>query len=290
MRRGLSLRLLAWALLALSVPASATPPAIGPPDPVHPFTQEEWKGSCGERGGCAASRDWGNSTIYIRFEAASPGQPWAHGASIDYTLMRPCDGRTLELSGSLAVPLAEESDVAAHLGTAIESAQGNCARPPLDPATAASVTQLVRHFTLVGGTRVPDYSATKPAPFDSMWNYHPINPDVWIDEVADYPDSAKRSRQGGAVESELTIRSDSGHVIMCTVLGSSGVAELDATTCRLLLRRARFVPGAGPTGISRYVIRTMWDISKIEVPYCTGLRCKVGPDGRPVKADQFIFK
>lgn len=282
--------LAALAALAAAESAVAIPPTISPPEEVRPFTFERWTGGCTDTFGCGAGISWGEGRLSVSFEAPWPLPP-ARPARISYrvNITCPLTGQ-VDLWAPFEAPLAEAGDVAAHLRTAIENGRFACPVPPLDEATVASITRLVRLFTLVGGVEVASYSATKPAPFDSIWNHRPVSPDIWIDEVADYPESARQSRQGGAVETELTIRSESGRVMMCTVLNSSGVAALDEATCRLLLRRARFVPGAGPVGISRYVIRTIWDISKVDVPYCTGLRCRVGPDGQPVKDHEFIFK
>ena len=47
---------------------------------------------------------------------------------------------------------------------------------------------------------------------------------------------------------------------------------------------------AGPPGHGRYVIRTIWDISKVPVPFCVGARCKIGPDGQIVKGQTFMYK
>jgi TonB family protein len=281
---------LALALLT-ALPASASLPPPGPPEVVRPFTFESWTGGCTETGGCGAFIPWGEGRITISFEQPRAIPPPLRPARISYRFMTLCPSYgQVDLWQPFEAPLDLAGDVAAHLRTAIENGTSGCPVPPIDDETAASITRLVRLFTLVGGAKVKSHDYTVPAPFDSMWNHNPINPDIWIDEVADYPASPKRSRQGGAVETELTIRSDSGRAVMCTVLNSSGVAALDEATCRLLLRRARFEPGAGPAGISRFVIRTVWDISRVDVPYCTGLRCKVGPDGRPVKGDRFIFK
>lgn len=283
-------------VLLTALPASATTPVPGPPEKVYPFTFESWTGGCGETSGCGASIPWGeggdssDGRIAISFEAPNGIYP-IRPARISYRLSRSCPtAGGVDLWKPFDVPLDKLSDVSAHLRTAIETGNHGCPVKPLDAETAASITRLVRLFTLVGGVEVRSHAYTVPQPFDSAWNHNPVNPDIWIDEVGDYPKSALKSRQGGAVETELQMRTDTGRVVMCTILTSSGVAELDEATCRLLIERARFVPGAGPSGYGRYVIRTVWDIAKVPVPFCVGARCKIGPDGRIVESNTFMYK
>lgn|GEM_PF-5122271 len=282
--------------LLTALPAFASLPPPGPPDKVYPFTFENWTGGCTDSNGCGAHIPWvegddaSDGRIAISFEAPNGIYP-IRPARISYRLTKSCPtAGQVDLWKPFDVPLDRLSDVSAHLKTAIESANHGCPVKPLDSETAVSIDRLVRLFTLVGGVEVKSHAYTVPQPFDSMWNHNPVNPDIWIDEVGDYPKSALKSRQGGAVETELQMRTDTGRVVMCTILVSSGVAELDEATCRLLLERARFVPGAGPVGHGRYVIRTIWDISKVPVPFCVGPRCKIGPDGRIVESQTFIYK
>jgi protein TonB len=58
---------------------------------------------------------------------------------------------------------------------------------------------------------------------------------------ADYRRTRPPEGAGGTVAVSYRIRAD-GRVDRCTVLRSSGYAELDETTCRLIERRFRFVP------------------------------------------------
>ena len=66
--------------------------------------------------------------------------------------------------------------------------------------------------------------------------------------AADYPPSAIAGRQEGRVRMDLTIGPD-GRVRACTIIRSSGSAALDATSCRLLTRRARFIPARDSHGM-----------------------------------------
>jgi protein TonB len=63
----------------------------------------------------------------------------------------------------------------------------------------------------------------------------------------DYPTSAYRARIGGTVVARLTV-SPAGRVSDCRVTQSSGHAELDSTTCRLILRRFRYAPARDTAG------------------------------------------
>jgi len=65
----------------------------------------------------------------------------------------------------------------------------------------------------------------------------------WITN-ADYPSTALRERREGRASYKLTIDA-SGRVSRCEITASTGHADLDAQTCRLLSRRARFVKTGG---------------------------------------------
>jgi periplasmic protein TonB len=58
---------------------------------------------------------------------------------------------------------------------------------------------------------------------------------------ADYPKSAGREGAGGTVEVRFLVAT-SGRVTECVIDRSSGNADLDATTCRLIQERYRFRP------------------------------------------------
>jgi protein TonB len=64
----------------------------------------------------------------------------------------------------------------------------------------------------------------------------------------DYPPAALRAGEQGAVAVSLEIAED-GRVDDCVVSGPSGSAALDATTCRLFMRRARFSPARDAAGL-----------------------------------------
>lgn len=66
------------------------------------------------------------------------------------------------------------------------------------------------------------------------------DPADWI-TAKDYPKAALAERASGIVAFRLRIDPD-GMVNDCTVTRSSGSKILDTTTCKLLSRRARFLP------------------------------------------------
>ncbi|UZW55207.1 energy transducer TonB [Sphingobium sp. JS3065] len=73
-------------------------------------------------------------------------------------------------------------------------------------------------------------------------------PGSWLSD-ADYPSRAQREERSGTAGFRLEIGPD-GRVTNCTITSSTGHADLDEATCRLLPRRARFKPavaaGGGP--------------------------------------------
>lgn len=79
-------------------------------------------------------------------------------------------------------------------------------------------------------------------------------------EDADYPPGASREQIGGIVIARLTIGVE-GQVTRCIVTDSSGNAELDGTTCRLIERRFRFEPARDRNGkpvVSDFGWRQAW--------------------------------
>ena len=64
---------------------------------------------------------------------------------------------------------------------------------------------------------------------------------------SDYPRSASRARAGGTVTVAFTVQTD-GHASGCRIMRSSGNAELDETTCRIIERRFRYEPARNSEG------------------------------------------
>ena len=63
----------------------------------------------------------------------------------------------------------------------------------------------------------------------------------------DYPQSAIRNEEQGTTAVRLSIGTD-GRVTDCSITGSSGSSALDAATCNILRRRARFTPAKDQAG------------------------------------------
>jgi TonB family protein len=84
-----------------------------------------------------------------------------------------------------------------------------------------------------------------------------------IVQDSDYPVSAMRAGNQGTVTVMLTVAKE-GRVRMCTVVGSSGHADLDSTACRILRTRATFEPAIGADGAAAedYVVTSItWLVS-----------------------------
>ena len=64
---------------------------------------------------------------------------------------------------------------------------------------------------------------------------------------SDYPRAALKAGIGGRVEFRFTVAA-SGRVSDCAVTRSSGNAELDATTCRVIVQRFRYRPSTDAAG------------------------------------------
>ena len=64
---------------------------------------------------------------------------------------------------------------------------------------------------------------------------------------ADYPKTAATARQGGTVTAHFTIDTN-GRANRCRIVKSSGNADIDATTCRLIEQRFRYEPARNKAG------------------------------------------
>ena len=63
----------------------------------------------------------------------------------------------------------------------------------------------------------------------------------------DYPKEAKRHGWQGTVVADLAVSAE-GQVTACNIVQTSGYAVLDAKTCNLLRKRARFIPAKDAKG------------------------------------------
>ena len=89
------------------------------------------------------------------------------------------------------------------------------------------------------------------------------NPGRWATND-DYPARAMREEREGTTGFRVTYNAE-GRVTACDVTSSSGHADLDAETCKLIQRRGRFNPAkdrtGNPTGGS-YSNRIRWQIPR----------------------------
>jgi protein TonB len=63
----------------------------------------------------------------------------------------------------------------------------------------------------------------------------------------DYPASAQAAGAEGTAQAQLTIGAD-GRVTACNLIRSTGNGSLDAATCNILRRRAKFTPARDSNG------------------------------------------
>lgn len=64
---------------------------------------------------------------------------------------------------------------------------------------------------------------------------------------SDYPKSATVAKQGGTVTAHFSVGTD-GRVTKCRIVKSSGNADIDAATCRLIEQRFRYEPARNKSG------------------------------------------
>lgn len=124
--------------------------------------------------------------------------------------------------------LALLAGVAAHAG----------AVPPLPPVRMAPV------ITTPGARVAPDELSDVPVPAVRARTIHSL-PTLF--STADYPAAALRNGETGVTAFAVTINRE-GRVTQCAITASSGSASLDATTCSIITRRARFEPARDAAG------------------------------------------
>ncbi|MFM6933079.1 MAG: energy transducer TonB [Novosphingobium sp.] len=128
----------------------------------------------------------------------------------------------------------------------------------------------------------PSPPSPPPSPYYGRPASPKGNPGYWA-TTADYPSAALREEITGVTRFRLTVGID-GRVSQCEVTQSSGSAILDATTCSLVVRRARFNPAtdaAGNLAIGTYSTAVRWVIP-VDMPPEPGtftITFEVGADG-----------
>lgn len=108
------------------------------------------------------------------------------------------------------------------------------------------------------------------------------NPGYWVTSN-DYPSEALREEISGITGFRLAVGID-GRVSQCEIIASSGSALLDAATCALITRRARFNPardgdGQPATGFYSNRIRWVIPVDLPPEPGTSSLSYQVGADG-----------
>lgn len=137
---------------------------------------------------------------------------------------------------------------------------------PVDLGTSDPVTALPGTGELVGGGIDPvDIGVPGPAPSASL--FKPVgaaprgNPGRWVTD-RDYRPRWINEDLSGTARFALTIDA-AGKVTGCTVTRSTGHAALDAATCELVTKRARFEPArdaAGKPAAGSYSGSINWEI------------------------------
>lgn len=111
------------------------------------------------------------------------------------------------------------------------------------------------------------------------------NPGDWV-TPDDYPPAALRANRTGLSGFRLSVDT-AGHVVSCTITSTSGSADLDQTTCRLLTERASFMPATGPNGqtiAATYSSAVHWQIphgdsaADKSIQAATMLNCILAPN------------
>lgn len=103
--------------------------------------------------------------------------------------------------------------------------------PPLPPGTGEGTSKITP-------TPVPTFTPVAARPRS--------NPAGWV-TTDDYRSNWIRQEMTGKARFRLEIAAD-GRVTNCTITGSSGHPQLDAATCALVSKRAKFNPAQGSEG------------------------------------------
>ncbi len=158
----------------------------------------------------------------------------------------------------IAVPIQPDIDKPKPVPTTQPTVQ------PSDPAPQRQVDRIVDLGPSVMPTFVPESFAggddgggkieipiprptPPPVPTFAPKAARPLgNTSNWV-TTNEYPTSGLRGEHEGSTRYRLSIDA-AGKVTGCTVVASSGFADLDAATCSPLMRRAKFTPASDETG------------------------------------------
>ena len=167
------------------------------------------------------------------------------------------------------------------LGDADQSSGGRRV-DTIDDARAVLETPIASPPPLPSPASIPP-----PAPRKASQMVSPRgNPGNWV-VTADYPIRALREAREGTTGFEVTVGTD-GRVTACTIVVSSGSPDLDAATCDLVTRRARFNPATDRAArpiVGTYSNRVRWviPVGPPPEPREFMLSFVVDVDGRPVE-------
>lgn len=114
-----------------------------------------------------------------------------------------------------------------------------------------------------------------------------INPGSWFDPIDLSRALMAQVGTGGKLEMAVDVGAD-GLPLRCEIAFSSGIADLDALTCRLTMRRARWEPrrdaaGQGIAAVTR--VSVDW---RLLVPPVTGI--KLVPRAQRLLASRFTYQ
>lgn len=99
------------------------------------------------------------------------------------------------------------------------------------------------------GSLAPADGGFNPGVVTAQWIDLPaerVRAGAWVTAM-DYPTAALMNERSGTVVVELTVGSD-GRASDCKVIKSSKFAPLDAQTCNVFVKRARYVPARDASG------------------------------------------
>lgn len=131
----------------------------------------------------------------------------------------------------------------------------NTAPPPIETVTVAPPPPVLVVPTAPPPPPPPKFTPKKAEPKG--------NPGSWA-TPDDYPSRALREDREGVARFSVSVGPD-GKVTSCSITGSSGHADLDDATCKLVTRRARFKPatdGDGNPTTGSYSNSVRWQIPK----------------------------
>ena len=213
---------------------------------------------------CVAAREYGAADTPVAIIL----KPSPIGDILQMTLISPAAGRptrqvtaNVRIGDDPSIPLqalAFDSKQSKVRSVRINLPENVAAR--LAGATAISVSsegEVNANYALTQMNDVAKTLSKCVADLRAFWNIGPEHePNIRARAKAnlasfisdeDYPEMAYERDQGGTVKFALLIN-EAGRVADCTVTESSNVPSLDAQSCAILVRRARFEPAVDTAG------------------------------------------